>query len=150
MFANAQAEAARIGLLRNSIRGGAGNIVGCLGEQAFLFMFPGSVSSNTFHHDVVYKRMTIECKTKERTGVPVPSYEASVANYNATQQADVYAFLSVTKVNDRYTKAYFCGFIMQDEYQGRSTFMEKGTIDPSNGWEVQADCWNLPYSELER
>jgi len=152
MLARAQAAAISIGQLNNSIRGGAGNEVGCLGEEAFLFLFPGSVSNNTYHHDITYQGMTIECKTKERTVPPQLRYDASVANYNSTQQADCYAFMSIIKnqYTDNYVRAYFCGFILTEEYKSKARFLEKGTIDPDNGWVVQADCWNVAYRELDR
>jgi hypothetical protein len=35
-----------------------------------------------------------------------------------------------------------------DEYFEVANFMEKGIIDPSNGWKVSRDCWNLPIEEL--
>lgn len=152
MIERAQAEADRIGHLRNSIRDGAGNLVGCIGEQAFLELFPGAVSDNTFQHDIRMDDITIECKTKDRTVSPRLDYEASVANANTSQQAEYYVFMSVLRdsATNRYIRAYFCGIISKKEYFEKATFLEAGTVDPSNGWRVKASCWNLPYRELDR
>lgn len=152
MLASAEAEAKRIGVLRNSIRGGAGNLVGCLGEQALLILLPGSVSDNTFQHDVKYLGKTFECKTKDRTGPPKASYDASVANYNTEQQADYYAFFSAERIKNtkHYIRVHFCGFITTKEYYEKSRFVEKGDYDQTNDWYAQADCHSLHYSELDR
>ena len=152
MFARAKAEAIRIGKLKNSIRNGDGNLVGCIGEQAFLYLFPGAVSNNTYQHDITYDGLTIECKTKQRRCGPQLSFEASVANYNTTQKADVYAFMSVTydQTIKRFTRAHFCGFMPPDEYMEKAYFREQGQEDTSNGFNTPAACYNLHYSELYR
>ncbi len=152
MFDNAQAEANRIGLLRNSIRGGDGNLVGCIGEQGFIHLFPGSISDNTFHHDIIWNGLKIEVKTKQRKAGPRIYYEASVSNYNTTQQADYYAFMSVTycETLKKYSRVHFCGLIPQSEYKEKAYFREAGTVDPSNGFDTPASCYNLSYRELIR
>ena len=152
MLAAAQAEANRIGVLRNSIRQGAGNLVGCIGEQAFLHLFPMAVSDNTYQHDVRIGDMTFEVKTKDRTVAPELDYDASIANTNATQNAEYYAFFSVyrNKNTNQYMRAFFCGFMKTEEYFSKARFMTAGTIDPRNNFRVRTDCWNVPYSELSR
>jgi len=152
IYANAQAQANQIPLLNNSIRKGAGTLVGCIGEQGFIHLFPGSVSHNTYQHDVMWSGLKIEIKTKDRTVHPKLDYDVSIANSNITQSADIYAFMSVyrNKVTDRYIRVHFCGFFPTDQYFEKARFLNKGDYDPSNDYYVQADCWNLSMRELDR
>ena len=152
MLANAQAEANRIGLLRNSIRGGAGNLVGCLGEQALLAMLPGSFSDNTYNHDVTWGDITFECKTKDRTGPPKAGYNASIATFNTTQDATYYAFFSAERAKHtrEYTRVYFCGMITPEEYYEKAFLVTKGDYDPTNNWIAPATSYSLHYGQLDR
>ena len=108
LIADAKTAANNIPLLKNSIRGGGGTFVGCLGEQALMTFLPGSILDSTYEHDVLWDELTIECKTKDRTGPPKAYYNASVANFNTTQQADLYAFMSAERIEgtDNYIKVY--------------------------------------------
>ena len=152
MTQKAQAKASEMGELRNSIRRGKGNLCGFLGEEAVLAAFPGAESANTFQHDIQFEDVTFEVKSKDRTRPPEINYEASIANFNATQKADFYVFVSLLrdKATNTYTDAYVIGIMAKDEYKKKATFLRVGDIDPSNGWVVSADCYNVPHSELHR
>lgn len=157
LFADAKAQAAQIPLLNNSIREGAGTLVGCIGEQGLIRLFPGAVSDNTFQHDVrlpqiEWDGMTVEVKTKQRTVTPRLDYSVSVSAYNATQTADVYAFMSVyyNEATGRYIQVHFCGFYPTADYCNDAIFYNKGDYDPDNNYYVQADCYNLKMRELIR
>lgn len=145
-------KASEMGILRNSIRQGKGNLAGFLGEHATTIALNGATSKNTYQHDIVYEDITFEVKTKDRTVPPKISYEASVANYNPHQVADFYIFVSLlrNKSTNIYEKAYVIGLIEKAEYFKKATFLRVGDIDPSNGWKVSADCYNLPYRVLTR
>jgi len=152
MLARAEASALNIGHLNNSILGGDGNVVGCLGELGLIYLFPGAVSNNTYQHDTLYKGFTIECKTKNRKVPPFPSYEASVSAYNTSQNADYYAFLSVRhrEEDGKFLRVYFCGFMSKEEYFKDNPIREQGTVDPSNGFDTPAACYNRYYWELHK
>jgi len=152
MRERAEAKAAEMGELRNSIRNGAGNVAGFLGEEVVLAAFEGATSANTYQHDIVWENVTLEVKTKDRTVAPRLGYEASVANYNTTQKADVYVFVSLYRPKDTqdYTTGWVMGIIEKEKYKERATFLNVGDIDPSNGWKVKAACYNLPYDDLAR
>lgn len=152
LFADAKAQAAQIPLLNNSIRKGAGTLVGCIGEQGFIKLFPGSISHNTYQHDIIWDGLKVEVKTKQRIITPRLDYSVSVSAYNAKQKADVYAFMSVycDKATGRYMRVHFCGFYPTDDYCGDATFYNKGDYDPDNGYYTQADCYNLKMRELVR
>jgi hypothetical protein len=152
MMATAKAKAKDLGVLKNSIRGGGGNLAGFLGEEMVLASFPESESANTYQHDVKMMGATFEVKSKDRTVDPRLDYDASVANFNTSQRADFYVFTSVfrNKATGRYTHGHIVGLIPKEQYKSKATFLRVGDIDPSNGWEVKAACYNLAYRDLER
>ncbi len=51
---------------------------------------------------------------------------------------------------DTYTRGYVCGLIPKSDYKKNARFLKKGDTDPSNGWVVSADCFNVCYDLLER
>lgn len=152
MLERAKNKAKEMGILRNSIRKGAGNIVGFLGEEMVLASFPGSISQNTFQHDILFGESTLEVKSKDRTVNPKLDYEASVADFNTRQNADFLVFCSIfrNKTTQEYTHGHIVGMFGKSLYIEAATFLRVGDVDPSNGWTVRADCYNLPYSELTR
>ncbi len=152
MLADAQTAADNIPLLKNSIRGGGGTFVGCLGEQALMTFLPGSILDSTYQHDVLWEGLTFECKTKDRTGPPKAYYNASVANFNTDQQADFYAFMSAERIEgtDNYIKVYFCGIITPEEFYKKSEIVEEGDYDSSNDWTAPTTSQSLHYGELDR
>jgi hypothetical protein len=152
MLARAKAKADEMGELKNSIRRGTGNLAGFLGEEIVLAAWEGSVSHNTYQHDLTYEEVTFEVKTKDRTVAPRLGYEASVANFNTRQTADFYVFVSLYRIKETgdYARGYIIGIIAKESYKEQAAFLKVGDIDPSNGWKVSADCYNLPYDQLAR
>ncbi len=150
MVNSASTKANALGPLRNSIRKGKGNLVGFLGEEICLDVFIGAESTNTYQHDFRLGGATWEVKSKDRTVAPCSAYDASVADFNACQKTDFYIFTSILrhKPSGEYTDGYITGYMPPREYKGLATFFNKGDIDPSNGWQVSADCYNVPYSKL--
>ena len=160
MMQRAQHKAAQLGQLKNSIRSGKGNLVGFLGEEIVLAAKADAVSCNeksgkvAYNHDIIFEDsgITVEVKSKDRTVFPSPNYEASVADFNTRQETDCYVFTSIYRPDKNnpllYTKGHILGFISKSDYYSKCKFWKKGDIDPSNGWVVSADCYNLPYFEL--
>ena len=148
MLAEATEMANSMGELNNSIRKGTGNLAGFLGEICFLKCFPYATRDNSYDHDIKVVDKLFEIKTKDRTVVPKPYFECSIANYNTKQKADYYAFVSLLRVGQLYTNGYILGFIKKDEYFKKARFLKKGDIDPSNKWTVNADCYNLEIGAL--
>lgn len=149
MTARAQEKAQEMGELRNSIRRGQGNLAGFLGEEIVLAAWQGAESHNTYQHDITFEGVSFEVKTKDRTVAPRAFYEASVANYNTSQKADFYVFVSLYRApSGEYTRGYVIGIIEKELYKEIATFLKVGDVDPSNNWTVKADCYNVPYKEL--
>ena len=141
-----------MGELKNSIRHGEGNIIGFLGEAITLEALPGSISCPTYEYDIIRAGKRLEVKSKDRTARPKLDYEVSVAEYNAAQRADFYIFTSLYRPKDLILPivGYVVGYMQVGEFRAKARFLKAGDIDPSNGWECKADCWNLPISELHR
>jgi hypothetical protein len=150
MIVEAESMSKKLGVLNNSIRKGEGNLAGFLGELSFLKAFPKTQKIDSYNFDIKVGNYSVEIKTKDRTVPPQLYYEASIANYNTRQKADYYVFISLLREGKSYKKAFIMGFIEPNEYMGKSIFLKKGQVDPSNNWTVNADCWNLPYSKLNK
>lgn len=145
MLLKARKKATEMGLLHNSIIRGGGSVAGFLGEQIVLSVFGGRWD-NSFDFDIVLDDgRTVEVKTKQTSAVPKPHYSCSISNYNTRQKCDIYAF---TRVMKDFSKGWFLGFMTKEEYFDKAKFMKKGQVDPDNGFEVRADCYNLAIEEL--
>lgn len=152
MISIASQKADELGELKNSIRHGAGNLTGFLGEQLILSAFPDAESCPTYHYDILHEGKRLEVKTKDRTSVPLVNYECSVSAYNYEQRADLYVFCSTHRRRGESVpfEGYILGYISPEEYKAEAQFLPAGSLDPSNGWKVSADCYNLPISKLVR
>ena len=73
----AEIKANKMGILRNSIMQGKGNIVGFLGEE-IVKNYINAEESNTYDYDLIKKGIKIDVKTKKTKVKPLPHYEASV------------------------------------------------------------------------
>ena len=144
MLHEAYDKASELGILNNSILKGKGNFTGFLGEQVALKVLGGEWC-NTYNYDILLNGKRIDVKTKQTTVKPLPHYECSVAAFNTKQDCDEYAFVRVLK---DYTVGWFLGTMPKKEYFDRATFLRKGDTDPSNGFTVRADCYNLSIDSL--
>lgn len=152
MVARARAKDAEMGTLKNSIRNGQGNLCGFLGEEVVLAAWAGSESNNSYNHDLNYEEVTFEVKTKDRTVPPRLSYECSIAHFNDRQTADIYVFVSLYRIKETgdYVRGYVLGCMTKDDYKRQATYLKVGDIDPSNGWKVSANCFNVGIEKLSR
>lgn len=146
MLVTARDKAAEMGRLRNSITSGAGNIAGFIGE-AIAQQVMGGVLANTYDYDLVLKDgTTIDVKTKLTSVKPLDTYMCSVAKLNTTQECDYYAF---TRIKNDYSVGWFLGICSKERYYKEAIFLEKGTVDPDNGYVVRSSCYNLPIHKLQ-
>ena len=146
MLVEARDKAAEMGRLYNSIIRGAGNIAGFIGESIAQQVLGGKLS-NTYDYDLVLPNgKTIDVKTKQTSVKPLVTYECSIAALNTTQECDYYAFV---RVKNDFTVGWYLGVYDKKQYMEDAVFMKKGTVDPSNGYTVKSDCYNLKISELK-
>lgn len=146
MLVEARDKAAEMGKLRNSITSGAGNIAGFIGEAIAQQVLGGKLD-NTYDYDLVLDNGTkIDVKTKQTSVKPLPTYDCSIANLNTKQQCDYYAFV---RVKNDFTVGWYLGVYEKQQYMLDAVFMKRGTIDPSNGYVVKSDCYNLKINQLK-
>lgn len=136
-----------MGVLKNSITRGKGNIIGFLGEIVLADHFKWK-QANTYDYDLIMPDgHTVDVKSKQVRSVPQPHYECSISAYNIKQKCDYYAF---TRIKSDYSVLYFAGLIKKDLYFNTANKRYAGEIDPSNGFVFRSDCFNLPISALEQ
>ena len=146
MLIEARDKGAEMGRLRNSITKGQGNMTGYLGEAIAQVVLGGSLT-NTYDYDLVLDDgTTIDVKTKLTSVKPLETYSCSVAKLNTTQKCDYYAF---TRIKNDFSVGWFLGICSKERYYDEAVFMQKGTVDPSNGYVVRSDCYNLPIHKLQ-
>ena len=150
MKKRAWAKSREMGVIKNSIMKGDGNIAGFIGEEVANVVIEGSIS-NTYDYDIVDNDGTkYDVKTKRCTSAPKPFTECSVANFNTKQKCDRYVFVRIENKNKRWGRAWVLGWLEHDEYFKKSRKLAKGQVDPSNGFVVRADCHNVAISELKK
>lgn len=146
MLVEARDKAVDMGQLRNSITRGGGNIAGFLGEAIAQQVLGGSLK-NTYDYDLVLDNgIKIDVKTKQTGYVPLESYDCSIASFNTEQDCDYYCFVRVKK---DFSVGWYLGVYSKQDYIKDAVFMKKGDIDPSNGYTVKADCYNIKISQLK-
>ena len=144
-IAKATMKATQMGELRNSITKGEGNLHGFLGEIITANELKAK-EENTFDYDIRLNDILIDVKTKRVNTEPRSFYECSVAALNTKQKCDFYVFTRILKSMEA---GWILGYLSKKEYFDKAVFLKKGDVDPSNGWTVSTDCYNLPISELK-
>ncbi len=163
MMDEAIKKAEALGSINNSITSGKGNLAGYLAEIALSAdLGCKNISCDSgnekYNYDLIKNNLKIDVKTKRRTVDPKPFYEVSIAGTSKHQKADVYAFISITFKEKRgmgskaqyygVESIWLCGFMSKEDYFDKAIFWKKGAIDPSNGFKVHADMYNMPISSL--
>lgn len=145
MLVEARDKAAEMGQLYNSILRGAGNIAGFIGEAIAQQVLGGDLT-NTYDYDLVLPSgLKIDVKTKQTGYVPLESYDCSIAALNTKQDCDYYAFV---RVKTDFTIGWYLGVYEKKQYIMDAVYMKKGDVDPSNGYVVKTDCYNIKISQL--
>ena len=152
---NARLKAAEMGRLNNSIRRGAGNFDGFVGENAvkhFLHI-PLTLDQNTYDYDLIWQGMLIDVKSKWTSKPPLGHHDGSVSDYSREKQRCThYVFTRVyypcgTRTGVP-TLTYIMGFMEKREYFAKARFLQVGELNGSNRHKPDMACWNLPYSQL--
>ncbi len=146
---NASNQSKKMGVLRHSIAKGKGNMYGFLGEAMFkkyASPFYKVDVHNTYDYDfIVDKSVRIDIKTKSTSVTPKGEYDCTIPAYNTKQKCDAYVFC---RVMQSFDKGFILGGIGKEQFFDTAKFWKKGTIDPSNGYQVKADCYNIKINEL--
>jgi len=163
MIDNAVKKAEDLGSINNSITSGRGNLAGYLAEIALTkYLGCKNISCDKgrdkYDYDLIKDGRKIDVKTKRRTVDPKPFFEVSIAGTSKHQKTDTYAFISITFKEKRgmgskaqyygVESIWLCGFMSKEDYFDKAIFWKKGAVDPSNGFKVHADMYNMPISSL--
>ena len=81
MLTRAKKKAKEMGVIKNSILSGEGNLAGFLGEEVANRILRGKIN-NTYDYDIVCGEKKYDVKTKRFSSPPKAYYECSVAKYN--------------------------------------------------------------------
>jgi hypothetical protein len=144
------AEAERIGALKRSILLGKGNKTGILGELSVARYFGNDVAirASTYDYDILIDGMKFDVKTKRRTVVAKPEYNAAIPEYQLKQKCDYYLFVSLRIAGGLPAGITLCGWISKDDFVKKSKLVHAGSRDASNDWYCSMDCLVLPYRDL--
>tara|TARA_R110000744_G_C18996286_1_gene521216 strand:+ start:42 stop:518 length:477 start_codon:yes stop_codon:yes gene_type:complete len=146
MIDKARTKAKELGTLRNSITKGKGNLIGFIGEEIALSCL-GGVSSNTYDYDLITDAgVKVDVKTKSTSVSPLEHYDCSVSAYNTKQKCDAYAFV---RVKNDLSVGWYLGIMNKETYMDTAEKLNKGDIDPSNGFTVKSNCYNIKISQLQ-
>jgi hypothetical protein len=141
----ARKQAVEMGKLNNSITKGQGNVAGFVGEIVTAELL-GATQQNTYDYDLVLiNGQTVDVKTKRTSVTPLPHYDCSVAKLSTHQSCDNLAFV---RVKNDYSVAWFLGMIPRLQYYEVARYMNKGDVDPDNGYVVKSSCYNLSIEDL--
>lgn len=106
--------------------------------------------SPCYDFDVRVNDLRLEVKTKDRTVDPKLYYDCSIATYQ-NQTCDFYLFTTLTRddqLDYPFRTATLVGYLPKTEYMDIARHLKVGDIDPSNGWKVSMECYNVAIKEL--
>lgn len=145
MLQYSQSKAIELGILKNSILCGEGNIVGFLGE-CLTYNFLGGKLVNTYDCDLILDNgLKIDVKSKKTSVTPISSYTCTINAANIKQLCDIYIF---TRIHKNFQKGWLLGWLNKDDFYKNAIFIKKGTYDPSNDFIRKADSYNILINKL--
>lgn len=149
-------KAKKMGVLKNSIIAGKGNLTGFLGELAVHRYLTNSLweSDNSYDYDIILGKNKIDVKSKWCNGMPTDDYDCSIAAYNTKQKCNTYIFCRVSseipKDYENPSKVYILGYVPKEQYFKLAKLWLKGEIDPTNDHLFSADTYNLKIRDIYR
>ena len=131
--------------LKNSITLGAGTTAGIISEIHFSSHFIGSKRVRSYSHDLEYKGMSIEIKTKRRTVPPEPNYFVHIAESSKHQMNEktYYVFYSL---NSKSRTGHLCGYISSIDFFKKAVFFKTG--EDMEGLVAKTNCYAMRISDL--
>ena len=148
MLTRAKKKAKEMGVIKNSILSGEGNLAGFLGEEVANRILRGKIN-NTYDYDIVCGEKQYDVKTKRCTSPPKLYYECRVAKYNTKQGCDSYCFVRIEYKNGKWGRAWYLGEKDKKSFYKGAKELKKGQVDPDNNFVVKADCFNLAIKDLK-
>jgi hypothetical protein len=146
-IATAYNRSRKMGIPGNSIMKGQGRMTGLLGEIAVNAYLPRSryVGDTVWTHDLVFKKKTIEVKSKICSGIPRPEYNAFVnGKKDMKPENDVFFF---ARVRRDFMQVYLVGWIPTKKFLKKAAFFTGGETS-SNGFHYKAPGYDILIKEL--
>ena len=113
-------------------------------EEYFKYLGYDVSHEDQSDYDLIIQGKKIEVKTKRTTVKPEKDFLCSVANFNASQDADYYFFV---RIDESYRIGYMLGYYPVEKFKEDSFFKKAGEKD-INGWTFKKDCYNLKIEQL--
>ena len=155
----AEINSEKMGVLKNSITKGDGNLAAFIGEIAVseylgykrtnIHLDKNDEDENIYHYDMFDKKeRKVEVKTKRCTSIPLPEYATSVCNDNIYQQCDYYLF---TRVDIKRNTVWLLGWLEKLDYYKNSVYCIKNEKDPDRtNFKFVRNCWNRYIYDLNK
>lgn len=144
MQSDAKKRSDGMGVLKNSVTLGDGNLSGFLGEM-IVANYLGINILDTYDYDMVKDGIKIDVKTKRCTTTPKPHYDCTVYGLNTTQKCDQYWFVRI--LHD-FSKAWILGYCGKKDFFEKCKKYKSGYVDKSNNYTIPSDSYNVLISQL--
>lgn len=145
MIATARLYSDEMGIIKNSIMQGGGNIYGFLGELLVGQLFNVRLK-HSYDFDIELPNGdTIDVKTKKTGWTPKPEYDCTVSALNIKQRCTYYVF---TRIKSDMSVGWLLGYLPKKEYFDVAQLIKKGELDPSNNFTAKTDMYNVKISQL--
>lgn len=146
MIAKARIYSDEMGVIKNSIMQGGGNIYGFIGEL-LVADFVGVSLRHSYDYDMeLPNRESIDVKTKKTGWPPKLDYDCTISAFNIKQKCTYYVF---TRVKSDLSVGWLLGYLPKKEYFDAAQFIKKGELDPSNNFTAKTDMYNVKISQLK-
>ena len=128
---------------------GDNRTAGNFAEMVFQKLYPHAlrISDVDKNADFVLRKKRIDVKTKVRTVPAALDFEASVEARQRFYDCDFYCFFSYDRIA---SVLEYCGWISKNEFFSKARLISRGDSEGSNNWIASVDCYQLPYSSLNR
>lgn len=146
MIAKARIYSDKMGVIKNSIMQGGGNIYGFIGEL-LVADFVGVPLRHSYDYDMELPNgESIDVKTKKTGWTPKLDYDCTISAFNIKQRCTYYVF---TRVKSDLSVGWLLGYLPKKEYFDAAQFIKKGELDPSNNFTAKTDMYNVKISQLK-
>jgi len=145
MIAQARIMSEEMGIIKNSIMQGGGNIYGFIGELLVAEYLKVSLKHSYDYDMELINGQTVDVKTKSTNWTPKLEYDCSIAAFNIKQKCDYYFFCRVKK---DMTVGWLLGYMPKKEYFDKAMKIKKGDLDPANNFTAKSDMYNIKIDAL--
>jgi hypothetical protein len=137
-------------VLPNSIKSGATNIHGALGEILVIEYYRQKGfevdDTATMQYDLILNGLKVDVKTRLVNRSPAPWYRISIPAYNTHQKTNFYLFVFIDRKKEN---VWFAGYIKKDKFFQLAQFNKAGEYFGFNQ-KYSVDSYTIIARQLER